>query len=133
MPLLRFATGDMMTYYESACACGNEGYRLGPVIGRKQQKIKLKGTSLYPQHIIEALLEYGKLQTFVIEASHDEFSNDQVLVIVPDSFTSISELKEFFRSRLQVTPEIKLLATDEIEKLKFPKNSRKPQIFRDFR
>ena len=133
MPLLKFATGDMMTYYESACACGNKGYRLGPVIGRKQQKIKLKGTSLYPQHIIEALLEYGKLQTFVIEASHDEFSNDQVLVVVPDSFTSISELKEFFRSRLQVTPEIKLLATEEIEKLKFPKNSRKPQIFRDFR
>ena len=133
MPLLRFATGDMLTYTEEKCSCDRNTPRLSPVIGRKQQKIKLKGTSLYPQHIIEVLNSYGKIKTFVIEASLDELGNDSVKVIVPDSFEHIEELKDNFRSRLNVAPEIGRLEVDQISKLKFPKGSRKPQIFRDLR
>ena len=133
MPLLRFATGDMLSYTEEKCSCGRNSPRLSPVIGRKQQKIKLKGTSLYPQHIIEVLNSYGKIKTFVIEARHDELGNDRVKVVVPDSFELTEELKDLFRSRLSVTPEIEKIEIEEITKLKFPKGSRKPQIFMDLR
>lgn len=133
MPLLRFATGDMLTYHEAPCSCGRNSLRLSPVIGRKQQKIKLKGTSLYPQHIIEVLNSYGKINTFVIEARLDELENDMVQVMIPDSFEEIEELKEYFGSHLNVTPEIKSIKLEEITNLKFPKSSRKPQIFRDLR
>ncbi len=133
MPLLRFATGDMMSYYDSPCNCGRNTLRLGPVIGRKQQKIKLKGTSLYPQHIIEVLNAYGKIDSFIIEVRLDQFNNDCLQVIIPNSILELEELKDHFRSRLNVTPEIRTLAIEEITKLKFPSGSRKPQIFRDFR
>ena len=133
MPLLRFATGDMLSYTEDKCSCGRNTPRLSPVIGRKQQKIKLKGTSLYPQHIIEVLNSYGKIKTFVIQASLDDLGNDKVTVIVPDTFAEIEELKDIFRSRLNVAPDIHNLAEEKISKLKFPKGSRKPQIFRDLR
>ncbi|MCB7480225.1 phenylacetate--CoA ligase family protein [Christiangramia sediminis] len=133
MPLLRFATGDMLSYTEAKCSCGRNTIRLSPVIGRKQQKIKLKGTSLYPQHIIEVLNNYGKIKSFIIEARLDDFGNDKLKVIVPDSFEQIDDLKDNFRSRLNVTPEIEKLEVEEIAKLKFPKGSRKPQIFRDLR
>jgi len=133
MPLLRFATGDMLSYTEEKCTCGRNTIRLSPVIGRKQQKIKLKGTSLYPQHIIEVLNNYGKIKSFVIEARLDDFGNDKLKVIIPNSFEQIDDLKDNFRSRLNVTPEIEKLEVEEIAKLKFPKGSRKPQIFRDLR
>ncbi|CAL66625.1 phenylacetate--CoA ligase family protein [Christiangramia forsetii] len=133
MPLLRFATGDMLTYHESKCSCGRRTPRLGSVIGRKQQKIKLKGTSLYPQHIIEVLNSYGKIASFVIEAHLDEMDNDHLIIFVPNSFTAIEDLKDYFRSHLSVTPEIKILELENLVKLKFPKGSRKPQVFRDLR
>ncbi|MDX1542526.1 MAG: AMP-binding protein [Christiangramia sp.] len=133
MPLWRFATGDMLTYYEGKCECGRNTPRLGPVVGRKQQKMKLKGTSLYPQHIIEVLNSFGRIKTFVIEAAKDELDNDLVSVIVPDSFKETEELKEYFKSQLHVTPRIESLDVKEIELLKFPRASRKPQIFRDLR
>ncbi|PTX43038.1 phenylacetate-CoA ligase [Christiangramia gaetbulicola] len=133
MPLLRFATGDMLTYCEDACSCGRNSMRLGPVLGRKQQKIKLKGTSLYPQHIIEVLNAYGKIENFLIEAYLDDLNNDKVIVIAPNSFDKLEELKDYFRSRLNVAPEIRVLPVAELIKMKFPKTSRKPQIFRDFR
>lgn len=133
MPLLRFATGDMLTYYDGICECGRNTPRLGPVVGRKQQKMKLKGTSLYPQHIIEVMNSFGKIKSFVIEARRDELDNDLVSVKVPESFEELDELKDFFRSKLHVTPKIELLNIQEIERLKFPKASTKPQIFRDLR
>ncbi|MCH4823167.1 AMP-binding protein [Gramella lutea] len=133
MPLLRFATGDMLTYQDKPCSCGRNTIRLSSVIGRKQQKMKLKGTSLYPQHIIEVLNKYGKLDSYIIEARLDNFNNDLVQVLIPDNFKELGELKDLFKSTLNVTPELKALKLEEINNLKFPKGSRKPQIFRDLR
>lgn len=135
MPLLRFATGDMLTYFEETCKCGRKTMRLGPVIGRKKQKLKLKGTSIYPQHIIEVLNNYGKLEAFVIQAEHDELGNDKLSILIPATFSKseIESLKEHFKSGLHVTPDFEKKSLEELNKLRFPKASRKPQIFRDLR
>jgi len=135
MPLLRYATGDMLTYTEEPCNCGRNTMRLSPVIGRKQQMIKLKGTSLYPQSIIEVLNKIKGLESFVIEARRGELGTDAVTVKIPGSLSMerIEVIKEQFKSKLQVTPEIELVSQEEIEILKFSKESRKPQVFRDYR
>ena len=133
MPLVRFATGDMLTYYESQCKCGRNSYRLSSVIGRKQQKIKLKGTSLYPQHIIEVINSFGKIRSFVIEAKKDDLDNDVITVKFAEPISHAERLKDYFKSQLHVTPLIEHVSEEELEKLKFPKGSRKPHIFRDLR
>ncbi|MCR5049535.1 MAG: AMP-binding protein, partial [Paludibacteraceae bacterium] len=48
MPLLRFRTGDIAARVNKPCACGRNSYRLTPLIGRKHNMIKLKGTTIYP-------------------------------------------------------------------------------------
>ncbi|MEP6261951.1 MAG: AMP-binding protein [Gillisia sp.] len=135
MPLLRFATGDMLTYTEEPCNCGRNTLRLSPVVGRKKQMIKLKGTSLYPQSIIEVLNEVKEIDIFVIEARRGELGIDAVTVKIPDTVNleKIKILISQFKSKLQVTPEIELVSRGEIESLRFPDESRKPQAFRDFR
>lgn len=133
MPLIRFATGDMLTYTDTACKCGRKGRRLGPVIGRKQQKIKLKGTSLYPQHIIEILNRFNGLQNFIIEVSLDKNGLDRLKILIPESFREIESLKEHLKAFLNVLPEIRLEDSKTLQDLKFPANSRKPKIFYDLR
>ncbi|HVB04281.1 MAG TPA: AMP-binding protein, partial [Chitinophagaceae bacterium] len=53
MPLLRYKTGDICMYYDEICPCGRSSLRLSPVIGRKHQMIKFKGTTLYPPALFD--------------------------------------------------------------------------------
>jgi phenylacetate-CoA ligase len=48
MPLIRYRTGDCAALFQTACPCGRATPRLGPIVGRKNQKLKFKGTSLFP-------------------------------------------------------------------------------------
>ena len=134
MPLLRYSTGDMLTFYNGTCACGRNSGRLSAVIGRKQQMIKYRGTSIYPQSIIEVLNDFKGVGSFVIEASKGEFETDEVTVKVADiSLDAVEALTEIFRSRLQVVPLIEIVSREEIAILRSPKESRKPLLFRDYR
>jgi phenylacetate-CoA ligase len=135
MPLLRFATGDMLTYTDSPCTCGRNTMRLSSVVGRKQQMIKLKGTSIYPQNIIEILSNFDGLDTYVIEARRNDLETDVITVKLPDnvSLERVNVLTEIFKSRLQVTPDLELVKKEEIELLRSPEGNRKSQVFRDLR
>ncbi len=135
MPLLRFATGDILTYTTEACECGRNTLRLSSVIGRKQQMIKLKGTSLYPQHIINVMNENQGINNFVIEVRKDHHGMDEVIIKIP---VTVSEeklrlLKADFQGKLQVIPIFNLVSEEEIQELKFAGHQRKPRIFVDLR
>ena len=56
MPLLRFRTGDMCAKIVDQCKCGRNSYRLTPLVGRKNNMIKLKGTTLYPPAINDVVV-----------------------------------------------------------------------------
>ena len=135
MPLLRFATGDMVSYTDEPCTCGRNTLRLSPVLGRKKQMIKFKGTSLYPQHIIEVLNNFKGIPAFVIEVNINEVGTDEVVVKIPDFLNAekISLLKDHFKSKLQVTPTLEQVSLKIIEKLRSPEGSRKPVVFIDYR
>ena len=55
MPLLRFKTGDICIKINEKCKCGRNTARLSSVIGRKNQMIKFKGTTLYPPMLFNIL------------------------------------------------------------------------------
>ena len=55
MPLIRFKTGDIVQLHNEPCSCGKNTLRVGPVVGRKQQMIKYKGTTLYPPAMNDVL------------------------------------------------------------------------------
>lgn len=135
MPLLRFATGDMLSFTEEPCQCGRNTLRLSPVIGRKKQMIKFKGTSLYPQHIIEVLNDFKGMTAFVIEVTINELGTDELVVKIPDFLPTekVNLLKEHFKSKLQVTPGLEQVSLKVIENLRSPEGSRKPQVFIDYR
>lgn len=136
MPLLRFGTGDMVRGHTSPCRCGRNTIRLGPVVGRKKQMIKYKGTTLYPPAMQDLMTHFSEIDSYVIEVSRNELGTDEILIKAASSKPSealLQEIKDHFRAKLRVLPGIEFHTPDHINTLRFPKMSRKPVLFIDKR
>lgn len=129
MPLLRFKTGDMVQSYNEPCECGRKTMRLGPVVGRKKQMIKYKGTTLYPPAMYNILNDFSGIESYVIEIFHNELGTDEILIKIASENTSeelLLEIKDHFRAKLRVAPKVEFATSEEVEALRFPPLSRKP-------
>jgi len=134
MPLLRYRTGDICHWHTETCACGRNTPRLGPVVGRRQQLLKFRGTSLYPNAIIDELNTLHEVIAFVVEVHSDELGLDEVLLrIALRCEDAATKVKDHLASKLRVSPRIILADKAEIDRLKFDDNERKPRVFFDKR
>lgn len=137
MPLLRFRTGDISSKITERCACGRNSYRLTPLVGRKNNMIKLKGTTIYPPAINEVLDTTPYVVNYVVIVQNSFAGTDEVVVkvgVVPgQKFDVIKDLKDRFRARIRVAPIVEVLEPDDIAKINNPANNRKPIKFIDRR
>ena len=136
MPLLRYKTGDVCMYYDEPCGCGRTTLRLSPIIGRKKQMIKFKGTTLYPPAMFDLLNEIEEVLDFVVEVYPNEIGLDEVLLhLLPTDQTEASDrkIRAYLQARLRVSPGIKYVTQAEILKMQFPEASRKAIKFIDKR
>jgi len=56
LPLLRYRTADIAAVDEAPCACGRTLARMGPVHGRRDDMLILRGVNVYPSEIEHVLL-----------------------------------------------------------------------------
>jgi phenylacetate-CoA ligase len=136
MPLVRYQTGDMTFLVPGACPCGRGGTRIGPILGRKQHRLKVKGTTLYPKAIEDALLSVDGVENFIIEAHTGDGDTDRLLVRVGTlrgDPTFLGTVGEALYARARVTPEIHLASPADVEVRLFEGGRRKPRVFVDFR
>lgn len=137
MPLLRFRTGDMSCKITEQCKCGRNSYRLTPLVGRKNNMIKLKGTTIYPPAINDVLDNTPYVINYVVEVRNSFAGTDEVVVKAgiasPQPFDVIKDLKDRFRSRIRVAPIVEILSPEDISKINNPGNNRKPIKFIDNR
>ncbi|PVW17286.1 phenylacetate--CoA ligase family protein [Marixanthomonas spongiae] len=136
MPLLRFKTGDMLKAHFKPCSCGRNTARLGPVVGRKKQMIKYKGTTLYPPAMLNVLQHFEAVETFIIEISTNELGTDEIVLKIASGTPSeklIQDIKDHFRAKLRVTPSILFEKLETIQNLRKGKTDRKPQVIVDKR
>ena len=137
MPLLRFRTGDIAAKRIEQCKCGRNSYRLTPLVGRKNNMIKLKGTTLYPPAINDVLDNSDFVENYVIEVRQSEAGTDDVVVKIglkyKPEFDVVKTLKDSFRSRIRVAPTIEIHPVEVIQKINYPAKSRKPIKFIDLR
>lgn len=133
MPLLRYKTGDIAQAHDEPCSCGRTSLRLGPVIGRKQQMIKLKGTTLYPPAIFE-ILHQSSVADYVVEVFENELGLDDLKIYLPTGNGTATEpvLKNIFQSKLRITPQLVFQSKQEIEIVQ-SSGGRKLQKFLDRR
>ncbi len=136
LPLLRFKTGDLVKAHYEPCKCGRNTMRLGPVVGRKQQMIKYKGTTLYPPAMNDILNDFEGILCYQIVIQSNEIGLDEIIIKLSteredESFEG--EVRDHFRAKLRVSPKIEMVNFDILSKTVFNPNSRKPITFIDLR
>ncbi len=136
MPLIRYKTGDICMYFDEPCACGRNSIRLSPILGRKKQMIKFKGTTLYPSAIFDMLNDMKEVHDYVVEVQSNEVGLDEVvlyLVTADDTQENDHKIRAYLQARLRVSPFIKYISAEEIKRMQFPEVSRKAIKFIDKR
>ena len=138
MPLLRYRTGDICTYDDAPCACGRTTRRLGPIVGRQQQLLKYKGTSIYPQAIFNVLHTVPEVAAYVVEASTSDLDTDELEISVAlpagaDEAAVLARLRAALRAGLRVLPTLRVQPLPEILARQQAGDPRKPARFIDRR
>ncbi len=136
IPLLRFKTGDLVKAHYEPCQCRRNTMRLGPVVGRKQQMIKYKGTTLYPPAMNDILNDFNNILCYQIVIQSDEIGLDEIIIKVStdnEDENFVNEVRDHFRAKLRVGPKIEVVDFDVLSKIVFNPISRKPINFIDLR
>ncbi|MBX3253475.1 MAG: AMP-binding protein [Chitinophagaceae bacterium] len=136
MPLLRYKTGDICMFFDEPCACGRNTLRLSPVIGRKKQMIKFKGTTLFAPALFDLLNGMEDVKDYVAEVYSNEIGTDEVLLhIVAAKNTEDCDhrIRAYLQAKLRVSPQVRYITAEEIQKMQFPGAGRKAIKFVDRR
>lgn len=136
MPLVRYKTGDIAVLFNEPCSCGDLSPRLSPILGRKQQMIKYKGTTIFPQAVFEVLNKAVFVSDYYLKVDQDELGMDALSVHVSSQMEqeqAKKQLVDLFRSSLRVTPDIVFESMEELSKVKYKVENRKPLLFLDNR
>jgi phenylacetate-CoA ligase len=132
MPLIRYRTGDCAAIFRARCSCGRPTPRLGPILGRKNQKLKFKGASLFPS-MLQAVLEEAKdVDSFVVVARAENELSDSIEILFHGG-ASAAGLREAIQARAKITPLIRRATRKKIEALQLPPQARKRRTFVDLR
>ena len=136
MPLLRFKTGDIARFYSEPCACGRNTKRISPILCRAHQMIKFKGTTLYPAAIFDVLDTINNVSNYYVELVDSNCGTDDVIVHLGSNtlqFDDLKMIKDKFRARLRVAPNLVIHKPEEIEKIHALDMNRKPRKLIDKR
>jgi phenylacetate-CoA ligase len=135
MPLLRYKTGDIAKAFYEPCSCGRTTMRLSPLLGRQQQMIKLRGTTLYPPAIFDILNQIEFVSDFAVEVFTNHLGTDDLKIHVTSANQGEVEisLKSVFQSRLRIIPEINFCSSEQLDALLASGKTRKLQRFIDRR
>jgi len=102
LPLVRYRTGDITFKIGEPCACGRQSCRIGPILARKSQMIKYKGTTLYPLTITNALDELDCIDDYVIMLEGGESLSDEVTVHAVTPPANVPQVVSHLRTKARV-------------------------------
>jgi phenylacetate-CoA ligase len=134
MPLVRFRTGDIARKLPGTCSCGWTTERIGPVEGRTAQRMKMRGTTLYPEAIFHILQEIPEVANWYIEVYGNYDLSDHVKVYAGCRTDGCGrEIEALLQARLRVRPEVVVTDPDTVTREIFAHGGRKPKLFIDLR
>ena len=129
-PLIRYKTGDVARIYREACRCGRISPRIGPILGRKNQMIKFKGTTIFPPSIYEIFDSRSEVACYKIEVAKDYLGHDTITILLENRIEHhpvMNQIIEDCKAKLRVVPHFVFLETDYLRSQVFKNHMRKPE------
>lgn len=135
MPLLRYQTGDIAYIIDEPCPCGRTSPRLSPVLGRKSQRMKVKGTSVYPSAVLALLQSLAGIENFCLEVYEESQLSDRLCILYSTLHDDLTpqQVAQHLSATLRFTPEIRQVPSAELEQKMHPPGKRKKITFFDYR
>lgn len=118
MPLIRFKTGDISYLINEKCSCGRTTKRIAPIIGRKNQMLKYKGTTVFPNAILGCLEGDHRFHNGYIDVSKNKDGTDRVILNLAfcKEDHDLTWVKETLRAKVRVVPEIRIVSKEDADK-----------------
>lgn len=134
-PLIRYRTGDMSFLVEGRCACGRTTPRLGPVLGRRDHMLKVRGTTVYPQSVFSVLdgMEGIKEYCIIVDGDYDLSESIRVVASADSPSVDSQYIARKLQAALRVRLEVLLQEESKVLSMVYPGGSRKPVRFIDRR
>jgi len=113
MPLIRYRTRDRSWLYPDPCPCGSPYPRIGQIIGRTDDMVKVRGVALYPAQVDAVLSNIDGLgPEYQIHVSRTNDNRDRLLVRVEGEAgrEAISSLSGRLHQVLGVRAEVEIVA-----------------------
>jgi len=120
LPLIRYRTHDLTRVLSRApCACGRTHLRLDRLHGRTDDMVIFRGVNFYPRQIESLLLQQpgaGPEYQIVLERAPGGSDRLALLLEAQEGFaeTGLPRLRHDLRERLNLSPEITVLAAGEL-------------------
>ncbi len=85
MPLLRYRTGDLTTWTTEECSCGRRIGRMGRILGRADDMVKVRGVKFWPKALEEAILSVeGASGHFIAKIERPKIMDILTIEVEPD-------------------------------------------------
>jgi phenylacetate-CoA ligase len=111
-PLIRYRTHDLTRIIPEKCSCGSEYPRIGTILGRTDDMVKVKGTIIFPS-LIDELLKTIDGASSEYQVMIDHLNGKDILTlfveIVPGADMKQLEhaLKDAFKTKIGIAAVIK--------------------------
>jgi phenylacetate-CoA ligase len=84
LPVIRYWTGDLTTLTTEPCVCGRTFARMGPIVGRTDDMLIVRGVNVYPSQVGAVLGRVPELSPhFGLEVRRDDTLDEVVVVAEP--------------------------------------------------
>lgn len=127
MPLLRYRTRDLCYLMPGQCSCGRTAMRMGPVMGRSDDMLIIRGINVFPSQVESVILSMqqfaphymivvdrkNNLDTMQVqvEVSKNFFSDD-----IGQMFEMRKRLADKLKSVISIKADVKLMEPGSIER-----------------
>lgn len=118
-PLIRYRTHDLSRIVPGDCPCGSPYPRIGTLIGRTDDMVKVKGVNIFPSQI-EELLSSIEGASSEYQVMVDHLMGKDVMTLFVETIPSINryaleiEIQTSFKNRIGLTPVVKLVDLGEL-------------------
>ena len=113
-PLIRLATGDLSRLLPGPCPCGRTSPRLGGILGRVDDTVKVKGQFLYPAQAAQALAGFQELTAWRVVVDNPGRSDRVRLQYAARADVDTGALEAAFRAGCKLRPLLERVEPGDI-------------------
>jgi phenylacetate-CoA ligase len=120
LPLLRYWTGDICSLSSAPCSCGRTLVRMGPIVGRSDDMLIVRGVNVYPSQVGAALGRIPEISPHFGLVVRREGTLDTVEVLIEpavdgpcDAVSMTARAAALIRETIGCTMTVKLVRPGE--------------------